>query len=161
MTDTAKDQAAAQLDSIRRMVAATHVDYDRLDELAQELDDIDRTDPDAVRNWPQSGEYTELMDQANGMEDEDMERQAIYDDRLSIEVRSGWAFPGDALNEEEFQILLCTGGPAVRIMGELDDDGTPTRAWLEYQDWGTPWTHYYESDSQDVLLEYASYFFGD
>jgi hypothetical protein len=57
-------------------------------------------------------------------------------------------------------ILLCTGGPAVRIVGELDR-GTPCRAWLEYQDWGTPWTQYFGAKS-DTLCEYAAnFFFGE
>jgi len=157
----AKEQAKAQLDSIRRMVAATHVDHDRLDELIQEFADL--KEHGDVQNWPQAGEYMELMEQANGMEDGEMARQAIYEGPLSIEVRSGWVSPGsdmDGMVPEEFQILLCTGGPAVRIMGELDEYGLPTRAWLEYQDWGTPWIHYYEADSQDVLVEYSSFFFG-
>jgi hypothetical protein len=71
---------------------------------------------------------------------------------------------------EEFNILLSTGGPAVRIMGELRY-GEPYRAWLEVQDWFTPWTQYYGTNnpddphswanqpSQDVLLTYARQFY--
>jgi len=60
---------------------------------------------------------------------------------LEILVRSGWHEYGDpgAAEPEEFQILLCTGGPAVRIRGRFGDHG-PTAAWFEHQDWGTPWT---------------------
>jgi hypothetical protein len=89
---------------------------------------------------------------------EDVE-QAIAEDPLSIEVRSDWHGLGEFVDQArpaEFKILLTTGGPALRIMGELDN-GEPTRAWLEYQDWGTPWTQYYDAE-QDVLLTYCRQF---
>ena len=89
--------------------------------------------------------------------DEDDARQRIQDDPLSVEVRSDWASPGEPLEPSEFMILLCTGGPAVRIVGELNR-GEPCRAWLEYQDWGTPWTRYFGADS-DTLCQYASQFY--
>jgi hypothetical protein len=72
---------------------------------------------------------------------------------LSVEVRSGWREPGDvaSLDPDEFRILLSTGGPALRIMGELGR-WESSRCWLEIQDWGTPWTrmftqHEYESNA--------------
>lgn len=71
----------------------------------------------------------------------DEARDDIYSDPLSIETRSGWRAPDrrdDA--DEEYRILLCTGGPAVQIAGDLDENGEPDSAQIEYQDWGTPWT---------------------
>lgn len=102
-------------------------------------------------------ELAELEAAAGDCTDEDDARQRIQEDPLSVEVRSDWASPGEELTAGEFQILLCTGGPAVRIMGELDR-GEPVRAWLEYQDWGTPWTQYFDASS-DTLCQYASHFF--
>ena len=84
--------------------------------------------------------------------DEDDARQRIREDPFSVEVRSDWTNPGEPLEPSEFMILLCTGGPAVRIVGE------PCRAWLEYQDWGTPWTRYFGADSA-TLCQYASQFY--
>jgi len=81
----------------------------------------------------------------------------VQEGPLSVEVRSGWTLPGEDLTAEEFGILLCAGGPAVRIMGELRD-GAPRRAWLEYQGWDTPWTQYFGASSA-TLCEYASHFF--
>ena len=47
-------------------------------------------------------------------------------------------------------------------MGELDEHCQPTRAYLQYQDWGTPWTDYYETGIGEVLLKWASvFYFGD
>lgn len=103
-------------------------------------------------------ELAELETAAGDCTDQDDAQQRIYDDPLSVEVRSDWTTPGEELTPSEFCILLCTGGPAVRIRGELDGSGEPSRAWLEYQDWGTPWTHYVGADS-DVLVRYASNFF--
>jgi len=104
----------------------------------------------------------------NGETDAEIEeaREAIQNDPLSVEVRGGWQSPGDYYNAgrpeapEEFCLLLCTGGPAVRIMGTLDEHGQPDEAWIEHQDWGTPWTPYAMShqQSQDVL-EYAGHFY--
>lgn len=99
--------------------------------------------------------------------DEDEARQAIQDDALSVEVRSGWYSPGadeDERRPEEFAILLCTGGPAVRIVGRLDGHGEPERAWIEYQDWFTPWQELVDvtSEERDALLEYArQFYFGE
>ena len=79
---------------------------------------------------------------------------------LAVDVRSGWSTPGD-LAAEEFQILLSTGGPALRIVGELNAHMEPASARLEHQDWGTPWTEWVGVD-QDALLWYASHFwFGE
>lgn len=101
----------------------------------------------------------DYLDSAGLVPDEDEARQRIEDDPLSVQVRSGWHSVGELAEDEEFEILLCTGGPAVRIVGELDR-GTPTRCWMECQDWFTPWTEviYYTEDKRidnDMLLEYA------
>jgi len=91
-------------------------------------------------------------------------RERIQEGPLSVEVRSGWYQPtGNHLEQqapEEFCILLSTGGPALRIMGDLNEHGDPTRAYLQYQDWGTPWTDYFPgSGSGDVLLNYCQQFY--
>jgi hypothetical protein len=119
----------------------------------------------ALSAWAEENEaeLAELEDAAGGCENEDEARRAIDDDPLSVEVRSGWHSLGETLQPAEFQILLCAGGPAVRILGELDGDNQPCRAWLEYQDWGTPWTEYHgENADQAVLLSYAgNFYFGE
>lgn len=145
----AEEQAAAQYESIVRMLAAVECDYDRLEEL-RDTDPADLTDEDR-------DELVELEDAAGDCTDEDEARQRISEDPLSVEVRSDWATPGEELEASEFCILLCTGGPAVRIVGELNR-GEPCRAWLEYQDWGTPWTQYFGASS-DTLCQYTAHFF--
>jgi hypothetical protein len=99
-------------------------------------------------------------------EDEDPETyedtlEELYNDPLSLEVRSGWERPGDPLTPLEYRILLCTGGPAVRILGTLNEYGEPIAASLQHQDWHEPWKHLYiESESaREALLEYAQRFY--
>lgn len=172
-TNNAEAQAQVQYQSICSMLDAVDVDYERLQELRDEreslADDVESADSEqekieaaeALADWDDdnASELNELEAAAGDCDDEDDARQRIGEDPLSVEVRSGWAAPGEELTPEDFQILLCTGGPAVRIMGELDHHGQPSRAWLEYQDWGTPWTQHFGAE-QSRLVAYACHFFG-
>lgn len=92
--------------------------------------------------------------------DEDDARENISDDPLSVEVRSDWHIPGDNDVSQEYVILLCTGGPAVRITGYLDG-GSPRNANLEYQDWFTPWEKCIPitDEEEHALLVYAEQFY--
>lgn len=177
-TTHAEQQAAAQYESIVSMLDALDVDYDRLEELKDERQELAEavtdtaehaeTNPAAAMDaafelaeWDKDNadELEELAAAAGECTDEDEARDRINEDPLEVQVRSDWANPGEELTPGEFMILLCTGGPAVRIVGELDEHGEPCRAWLEYQDWGTPWTHYWGATSS-TLCRYASHFFG-
>lgn len=155
--------------SIVEMVAALELDYDRLEELRDERGAYDPSDHEEdiePQTWAEkfpdeAEELKELEDAANpcGNEckDQDDARQMIQEDALSVQVRSGWVTPGDEMIAEDFELLLSTGGPAVRIVGELDANGEPHRAWLEVQDWGKPWTQYFDIEG-DTLLAYANCF---
>lgn len=94
--------------------------------------------------------------------DEDAAREAIQEDPLSVEVRSGWSQPG-VLEAEEYMILLCTGGPAVRIVGDLGQRGEPSTASIEHQDWFTKWESISmtEEEERDVLTYARQFYFGD
>ena len=169
--DDAQSQAGAQYESIVSMLAAVHCDFSRLDDLVEELEGLDEAldvaqgedekhaAVAALIAW--NAEYRDelkiLQAAAGDCENEDDAREAIYISPLSVQVRSDWTTPGEDLTPSEFMILFCTGGPSVRMMGELNQHGEPDRAWLEYQDWSTPWTHYCGTES-DVLVEYASHF---
>lgn len=176
--DRARDQARLQAESIAAMVAALELDYDRLEELRELRDDFDPGESLGDNGEPitwaeqcpdEAEELRELEAAALGGEaspeyackDHDEARQRIEEDALSVQVRSGWTDPGtEEFEPEEFEILLCTGGPAVRIRGELDGNGEPSRAWLEYQDWGTPWTEYHgEGCERETLLTYCRCFY--
>lgn len=151
----AEEQARAQLDSIRDMVAALECDYDRLDELKEARDELREEFDDNPENagvdfdnWARNqhaiasedcDELAKLTKAAGECSSQDEARERIQEDALSVEVRSDWHALGETSDPSEFCILLCTGGPAVRIVGELDQ-GEPSRGRIEYQDWGTPWT---------------------
>ena len=138
--------------SIVRMVERLDPDFwDRLEEL-REVED--RTPED-------DAELAKMEAIREHCEDDDEARDTILEDALSVEVRSGWHTPGDSSADNEYCILLSTGGPASRIVGDLNQWKEPVSATLQVQDWGTPWTDYREAD-QDTLLKYADCFhFGE
>jgi hypothetical protein len=79
---------------------------------------------------------------------------------LEISVRSGWYCPGgEDVEPAEYCVLLTTGGPALRIRGDIARFGEPVSVKLEWQDWGVPWTEYPTSAADDdALLWFASLF---
>ena len=135
-------------ESIAEMVAALDVDYDRLLELKEQ---DERTEEEAE-------ELAELEKAAGDCESLDDAEQRIIDDPLSIQVRSGWCNVGAEMEAEEYCILLSTGGPATRIIGDLNRRfGEPETATLQAQDWFTSWQDYREGD-EETLIRYASRF---
>ena len=112
----------------------------------------------------------ELLDRG-WAEDQDREAiaeaidQEIQEDPLSVQVRSDWENPGaEKFEPAEFEILLSTGGPATRIVGDLDQYKDPARPRLQHQDWFTPWTEYLDATSaQDEALEWfcGMFYFGE
>jgi len=146
----AKRQGQAQFDSIKEMVEALR----RANESA----------------WEKPPEPYGNFDEAN-----EAARQRIMEDALSVQVRSGWYTPGAEQKAAEYEILLCTGGPACRIVGKLSEHGEPDTASMEVQDWFQPWTAIRplvsrgkegfepdDYDSEPILLEYARCFwFGE
>ena len=249
MSDNARDQAKAQLSSVRAMVAALNCDYDRLEELREErqpfvagwnmvgympdsepcqfADFTDARDhiaeelreraeqcqeeaeshsetgdeaaaaveleraarfeeaadnvetetgtfsftlegrafwvsdaPNGGLSEEEAAELAELEEAADDCEDEDEARRRIEDDALSVEIRSDWETPGARLSASEFRILLCTGGPHVEIVGDLNRHNEPESARLLYQDWFEG-KQEYACDSDEVadLIQYASVFY--
>jgi hypothetical protein len=186
-----QDQAAAQAQNLTAMVAALNCDFDRLQELKDEREalgdavtDAEIEHAQAVREghaqgvhaanlldkarealseWLQENgdEMTELSIEANDCDDQDEARARIQENALSVEVRSGWTPAQDVpFSAAEFRIVLCTGGPHVEICGELDR-GTPCRAWLQYQDWGTPMTQFFNVEQSTLLAYCQEFYFGE
>lgn len=156
--DTLKIVGQSAAAALVEMVAALECDYDRLEELKHK----NEVAPDEM-SAADAEELEQLLLEAGESESGEIAIERIQEDALSVEVRSGWGPPRAdqfAYPYEEFKILLSTGGPASRIRGELDN-GEPVRAWLEVQDWGTPWTQYFDIE-QDTLLAYARcFYFGE
>lgn len=143
-------------------VVGMHV-KSRDEEKAAKLDKIGRSAVASIVEHVRALEKAEKAEDADAYEKAEQE---IQEAPLSVEVRGGWHTPGDtrdADRPEEYRILLATGGPAVRIIGELDNDGEPFSATLQTQDWGTSWTDYRASDAEEkALLRYAQcFYFGE
>ena len=165
-------QARAQAREIASMVSALQCDYDRLHELSNEHIDLIETLADQeipelkaearqnLHTWEVENldELETLRNSANQCTDQEEARQTIQEHPLSVEVRSAWDVVGGDASPAEFRIVLCTGGPHVEIQGELDEYQQPRRAWLNYQDWGTTLTQFFDVE-QLTLLEYSSQFY--
>ena len=145
---------ASAFDSITQMVERLDPDFwERLEEL-RDMEDRAPEDEAELARMEAIREHCDNEDDA---------RDAILEDALSVEVRSDWHTPGDPSEAAEYCILLSTGGPAVRIIGDLDQWKQPTSATLQVQNWGTPWTDYREHVAdEDTLLQYVGcFYFGE
>lgn len=146
-------------DALQELVDARDCDYNRLEELREERGDWN-DDDDCGEDWAtyHTDDAAELaaLDKARGdCDDADDAQRRIDDDPLEIEV-GGWWAPFGEPSPTEYRILLTTGGPAVRIVGDLGEHGDPTTARLEVQDWYKPWTEF--PADENILLRYASSF---
>lgn len=84
----------------------------------------------------------------------------IREDPLEISVRSDWHSLDEEGTDTFFRILLCTGGPAVQITGELDMYKSPCNVELQFQDRFTPWKMCVISDEEkEKLLTYCEQFY--
>lgn len=189
MSNTAQDQARAQVESIAAMVAALDVDYDRLEELREEREplfegfqDAEARHAAACRSYASATNAQNLLkdaqaalqewDDLNGEELAELETAAgdcesqedaetrIQEDPLSVEVRSDWCSPGEQMTAGEFRILLCTGGPHVEIVGDLDDYRQPSRVRVLFKDWGES-GELFDFDRETVLRYCQQFFFGE
>ena len=104
------------------------------------------------------------LQESNDYNQQDELRESVLNSALSVEFRSGWYSSLDEETKpEEFKILLSWGGPALRIIGELDDYG-PVNPKLQFQDWGTPWTDLNDiwelnQNQQDALNWFCNCFY--
>lgn len=160
--DQAKCQCSSIIEMVRKLDRQTVAeDYAKTltrDQLLQLVDDNEGTDAtdssdeelrERIADELANGKY----DAKDFEFDEDAARQGIDESPLEIIVRSGWVAPGTKMVAEEALILLCTGGPACRIICDVDSSGELDRPRIEYQDWGTPWTEYFPTSDERSALE--------
>jgi len=145
MDEYREETEAAEKDRIKAELDATQAEMNKLgwgDEMQAELE--------------------ELEDDADGCTNLDDAERALLESALDVGVRSGWTNPAEKLEASEFMILLSTGGPSVRIVGELDAHGIPDRAWIEYCNWGITWRELcaITSEERELILAYCQHFFG-
>lgn len=161
-------QARAQCASVAEMVAALECDYDRLEELREARDDFVSESPlganDAAYKWradnpEDAAELAELESAAGECSDADEARERILEDALSVEVRSSWHSPGEPGEPDEFRIVLCTGGPHVEFVGDLNR-GEPSSVRCLYRDWGTS-GELFDFDHDAALTYCRQFYFGE
>lgn len=111
----------------------------------------------------ESGEAESVTFDSAEYDDADELRDRLQEMPLSVQVRSDWHYPSatdDSARPAQFNILLTTGGPALRIIGKLSEYGGPETVNLEWQDWGTPWTRIALSQEQEKhVLSFAGQFY--
>ena len=96
---------------------------------------------------------------------EDAEER-INEDALEVMICSSWHTPGrDSVDVPiEYCILLCSAGPVVRIVGDLNKYGEPDSARIEHQDRFYPFETWVGNcgSVEEILLAYARCFnFGE
>jgi hypothetical protein len=139
-------------DSIASMVAALDCDYDRLEELRE------FKEREGLMTVGAMEELIALETAAVGAESREDAEQRIQESPLEITLAGEWSL-GDTPKADKAYILLSTGGPATRIVCELDGDMQPERAYIQAQDWGTPWTDCPGVIDRDTLLTYCQQFY--
>jgi hypothetical protein len=156
-TQNLADIGKSATSCIRDMIAALECNYDRLEELRDERNTW--CQEYALAKWDEdlADELATLEADAGDCKDRDDAETRIQQDPLSIEFRTGWTTDRQDFTWDEACILLSTGGPAVRILVELEN-GEPHRAYLQTQDWGTQWTDYYEEGIGELLTKYVNVF---
>ena len=100
--------------------------------------------------------YLESLNVTTNEDEEKLEeiRESVLNSALSVEFRSGWySSPEDETKAEEFKILLTWGGPALRIIGEIDENFA-VNPKLQFQDWGTLWTDFEITEDQQKALNW-------
>ena len=95
----------------------------------------------------------QLFEKINDYDAQDQLRESILNSALSVQFRSGWENFKEDFEPTEFKILLSWGGPALQIIGELDNYG-PVNPKLQFQDWGTPWTDLKITEDQQKALNW-------
>lgn len=95
--------------------------------------------------------------------DADSLRERVMELPLSVQVRGPWHNPGEDSEPDEFNILLTTGGPALRVTGYLGEHNEPENPIVEWQDWGTPWERHYITDEEQEALNWfvGVFYFGE
>jgi hypothetical protein len=157
---TLQDIGRCSAECIAEMVAALECDYERLAELrdlrSEYRENATTGGDDCGFGDDEAEELAELEKAAGDCESREDAEQRIHEDPLSLELSGTWT-PGNTPVADKAILLLGTGGPAVRLIVELGEYAEPHRAYLQVQNWGTPWTDVF-TDSE-TLLRYAQCFY--
>src|SRR5260370_40566108 len=72
------------------------------------------------------------------LDSEESRERIMSEGALEVSVRSDWYSAGgtqDDASPVEYRILLGTGGPVNRSVGELHQHGQPTNAQFQHHEW--------------------------
>ena len=100
--------------------------------------------------------YLESLNVTTNEDEKKLEeiRESVLNSALSVEFRSGWYSSLDEETKpEEFKILLTWGGPALRVIGKIEENYA-VNPKLQYQDWGTFWTDFEITEDQQNALNW-------
>ena len=136
-------------------IAAAYAAYSWLTNDNREGNDLTRDARSLLREMNWDGEDFDRF--AEKVEEQCREQP------LSVSIRDGWYAPGDHPEPEEYEILLATGGPAVRITGNLGRWNEPCLAEIQGQDWFTPWESIETTSEDDEALRWFAslFYYGD
>lgn len=158
--EDAQREAEAQLE----VISALMLRYQHAQD-CQDIDECEAGKEDILAGLMEPHQEKPLSEeQLLVYHDLDSVREDILEFPLEISVRSGWTSLStvleSGLDPDEYYLLLCTGGPAVRIRGDLGMYDTPETAVLEYCHWTCGWTILSVTHAQsEDLLEFASMFY--
>tara|TARA_Y100000401_G_C8251555_1_gene188432 strand:+ start:95 stop:517 length:423 start_codon:yes stop_codon:yes gene_type:complete len=103
--------------------------------------------------------YLESLNPTTNEQEKRLEeiRENVINSALSVEFRSGWyseLYDRVRIGEPaEFKILISWGGPALRVIGEIEENFA-INPKLQYQGWGTPWTDFKITENQQDALNW-------
>jgi hypothetical protein len=91
---------------------------------------------------------------------------AVFDEELKALLEQADNGDDDARESLEYRaygigrqvryyVTLAGGGPAARLVVEIDEYGGIENAWFEYQDWFTPWVSAPRQD-KDLVERFAA-----
>ena len=97
-----------------------------------------------------------MVKKANSRNEERAEEGKTAIQENPLEIKTGKEFDGT----RTYMILLGTGGPAARIIGELSEYDEPDSAEFQFQDWFEPWTTAQTTkEERETMIEYARHFY--
>lgn len=108
-----------------------------------------------------------MSDEQHTLEQEAQEYyDAVFDEELKVLLDQAGDGDDDARESLEYRVCgidrqvryyvtLTSGGPAARLVVEVDEYGGIENAWLEYQDWFTPWVPALQQD-KDLVERFAA-----
>jgi len=129
----------------------------------------DKSRQQAIMRLESIVEMVKRLEEARGSGDQqaiDKAQDLIRFNPLSVRVRTAWEDPNlfqkpnIDVQPTEYKILLCTGGPAVRIRGDLNEYGEPKNTYLEHNDWFDGWAQIpLTKEQREAVIEYARHFY--